>query len=63
MTTFYISIILYILFLITFIIYSFFALHQLNQYGYEGDASKPAIIIYGIISLVIIFLSFFFLLI
>ena len=56
-------IIVYIIFLIAFGIYSFFMLYHLNEYGYEGDATRPVMIIYIISALTIIFVSFLLLLI
>ena len=50
--------ILYILFLLGYIIYSVIAIYHLWRFGYVGDLTKPAIVFYIAISLVIIALSF-----
>jgi ABC-type spermidine/putrescine transport system permease subunit II len=47
----------YIVFLVGFVIYSAAGIYHLWRFGYVGDLTKPAIIIYLIISSVIIAFS------
>jgi len=49
--------IIYIIALIAFGIYSFFGIYHLWRFGYIGDLTKPAIIIYIIIALLAIGVS------
>lgn len=53
---------IYILFIIIFLIFSVAGIYHLNRYGYAGDMSKPAIILYSIASLAVIFLSLYYVL-
>lgn len=48
----------YIVFLILYIIYSALGLYHLWRYGYVGDLTKPAIVTYVILSVVVIVVSF-----
>jgi hypothetical protein len=47
----------YIIFLVGFVIYSTAGIYHLWRFGYVGDLTKPAIIIYLVISSVIITFS------
>ena len=47
----------YIIFLLGFIIYSAIGIYHLWRFGYVGDLTKPVIIIYSIIAILIIILS------
>lgn len=47
----------YILFLIGYLIYSVMAIYHLRRFGYVGDLTKTAIIVYLIASVVIISFS------
>ena len=49
----------YLIFLVVFLIASFFGLYQLWQFGYVGDASRRIVMLYTIASVVIILLTFF----
>lgn len=49
---------LYILFIIGYIIYSAIAIYHLKRFGYVGDLTKPVMIIYSVVSASIIILSF-----
>lgn len=54
----FISLILYLIFLFAFAIFSAFALYHLWQFGFLGDLCKPVAIVYLTCSGVIIFFSF-----
>lgn len=54
-----IIIILYLISLIGFIIFSIAGVYHLWRFGYSGDLSKPAIIIYTLASTAVVLLSLF----
>jgi len=47
----------YIVFLIGFITYSTIGIYHLWRFGYVGDLTKPAIVIYSVLALIIIIMS------
>jgi len=47
-------IVVYIIFLIAYSIYSYFALYHLQEFGHIGDASKIVIYLYIIASVVVV---------
>lgn len=47
----------YIIFLLGFIIYSAVGIYHLWRFGYVGDLTKPAIVIYSVVALAIIIIS------
>jgi len=49
----------YFIFLVIFIIFSASGLYHLWRYGYVGDLTKPAIMIYIIVSVVVIVFTLF----
>ncbi len=49
--------IIYAIFLIGYIIYSFFGLYHLWRFGYIGDLTKPAIVLYIVVSIIVIVIS------
>lgn len=49
---------IYIVVLIIFCLYSALGLYHLWRYGYIGDLTKPAIVVYILISAVLIITSF-----
>jgi len=55
--------IIYFLFILAYMIYSAVAIYHLWRFGYVGDLTKPAIIFYIIVSVVIIFISLIFIII
>lgn len=48
----------YSVFIIAFLVFSVAGIYHLNRYGYAGDLSKPMIVLYSIVSLSIIAVSF-----
>ncbi|MFA5157585.1 MAG: hypothetical protein WC451_00115 [Patescibacteria group bacterium] len=52
-------IIAYVVFLLAFLIYSASGIYHLWRFGYVGDLTKPAIVIYVIISGSVIILTLF----
>lgn len=55
-------IIIYILLLLIYFVYSFAAVYHLFRYGYAGDLTRPIALIYIILSAVIIIFTIIFLL-
>lgn len=49
--------ILYIIFILGFIVYSAVGIYHLWRFGYVGDLTKPVIIIYSIVASTLIVLS------
>ncbi len=49
---------LYLIFLIIFVILSYFAIYHARRFGFVGDATKVAVDIYLIVSAIIIISSF-----
>ena len=49
--------ILYIIALIGFLVYSAIGIYHLWRFGYVGDLTKPVILVYSIVALVIITIS------
>ncbi len=49
---------IYILFLAAYAIYGAIAIYHLRRFGYVGDATQGAIIIFSAVSVAIILLSF-----
>lgn len=47
----------YIVFLVGFVVYSAIGIYHLWRFGYVGDLTKPAIVIYSILVLLIIIIS------
>ena len=47
----------YIIFLIGFIIYSAIGIYHLWRFGYVGDLTKPAVVIYSVLAIIIIIIS------
>ena len=47
----------YIIFLIGFLIYSVMGIYHLWRFGYVGDLTKPAIVIYSVLASIIIIIS------
>ena len=54
-------ILVYILFLIGFIIFSILGIYHLWKFGFTGDRSKLVILIYSVIGVGVIVLSFIYL--
>lgn len=48
---------IYIIYLIVFAGYSFLGIYHLWRFGYVGDLTKPAIVAYLVISIVLIVMS------
>ncbi|MBI2589680.1 hypothetical protein HYW32_01490 [Candidatus Berkelbacteria bacterium] len=55
---FYFAIIVYLCLLLTFVLYSVYAAHHLNEYGYSGDASQSMLRAYIGFASVVILLTF-----
>jgi hypothetical protein len=51
----------YLIYLVIFIIFSVLGLYHLWKYGFKGDKTKIAIIIYSVVALALIIVSFIFL--
>jgi len=51
-------IIAYLIFLIAFSIYSYFALYHLQEYGNIGDASKIVLVSYIFLSAAVVIITF-----
>lgn len=49
--------ILYIIFIVIFLIYSAMGIYHLWRFGYVGDFTKPVIIIYSVLAAAIIIFS------
>ncbi len=49
--------IVYIIFLLGFIVYSSVGIYHLLRFGYVGDLTKPVIVIYSTIAIIIIVIS------
>jgi len=49
---------IYFIFLLLFAVYSIIGIYHLWRFGYVGDLTKPAIVLYLIFSLAIIALTF-----
>ncbi len=47
----------YIIFLLAFIIYSAVGIYHLWRFGYVGDLTKPVVITYSVLALLIIIMS------
>jgi|GEM_PF-761795 len=50
-------VVIYALFVITFLIYSLVGNYHLRRFGYAGDLTKPVILIYTVISTVVIIVT------
>ncbi len=57
-TNFYVLLILYLIILIGFLIYSAFGLYNLYQYGYIGDLSRKVAAVYVASAIIVIVLTF-----
>ncbi|HLC43744.1 MAG TPA: hypothetical protein VJK08_01275 [Patescibacteria group bacterium] len=49
---------IYGLFIIAFAIFSIVGIYHLRRFGYAGDLTKPAILLYSLLSLLVIVISF-----
>lgn len=47
-------IITYALFIVGFLIFSYAGIYHLRRYGYAGDLTKPIILIYSLLSVLVI---------
>jgi len=52
-------IIAYLIFIVSFVVYSAAGIYHLWRFGYSGDLSKVIIVIYSLITLAIIVVSLF----
>ena len=56
------ALLFYLLFLVAYAIFSIIAIYHLRRFGYVGDLTRKAIVLYSIFSIVVIGLSFMFIL-
>jgi cytochrome c oxidase subunit IV len=53
------AILVYVLVVVGFGIFSALCIYHLRRFGYAGDLTKPVILIYSVVSVAIIVASFF----